>query len=137
MAANVASVIEDGSCMPFSVGSFYEALCLHLRHKRELGVHSPFFTDALMDLVQSGAVTNRSKSIFRLGIASFMLKLLKEAARRCSIQGFTADVLPSNQAMIKVFEKAGPVQASVESGRYNLAVSFETESSSVEQPTGK
>jgi RimJ/RimL family protein N-acetyltransferase len=30
-----------------------------------LGVHSPFFTDALMDVVKSGAVTNRRKEIFR------------------------------------------------------------------------
>ncbi len=30
-----------------------------------MGVHSTFFTDALMDLVKSGAVTNRYKGIFR------------------------------------------------------------------------
>lgn len=63
LAANVASVIDDGSCTFFSVGPFYEALSLQLRNKRDLGVHSPFFTDALMDLVQSGAVTNRKKAI--------------------------------------------------------------------------
>lgn len=64
LAANVASVIDDGSCLPFSVGSFYEALAIQLRRKRDLGIHSPFFTDALMDLVQSGAVTNRKKTTF-------------------------------------------------------------------------
>jgi len=65
IAANVASEIEDGSCISFSIGPLFEALSSHLVHKRNLGVHSPFFTDALMDLVKSGAVTNRNKDIFR------------------------------------------------------------------------
>lgn len=65
VAGNVASVIEDGSCMAFSVGPLFESLANHLKHKRHLGVHSPFFTDALMDLVKSGAVTNRRKETFR------------------------------------------------------------------------
>jgi acyl-CoA hydrolase/RimJ/RimL family protein N-acetyltransferase len=62
---NVASVIEDGSCIGFSIGPLFESLSRHLMHRRNLGIHSPFFTDALMDLVKSGAVTNRSKSVWR------------------------------------------------------------------------
>ncbi|MGD0022243.1 MAG: GNAT family N-acetyltransferase [Smithellaceae bacterium] len=65
VAANVASVIEDGSCISYGIGPFYEALAKTLSTKKDLGVHSPFFTDALMDLVKSGAVTNRRKGIFR------------------------------------------------------------------------
>jgi len=65
VAENVASVIEDGSCIAFYVGPLFEALSPYLARKRNLGVHSPFFTDALMDLVKSGAVTNRNKEIFR------------------------------------------------------------------------
>jgi acyl-CoA hydrolase/RimJ/RimL family protein N-acetyltransferase len=65
VGANVASVIEDGSCVSFSIGPLYEALARHLAQKRNLGVHTPFFTDALMDLVRSGAVTNRNKRSYR------------------------------------------------------------------------
>jgi len=65
VAANVASEIFDGACIHFSIGPLFEALGRHLVTKRHLGVHSPFFTDALRDLVQSGAVTNRRKTIFR------------------------------------------------------------------------
>ena len=65
VAANVASVIEDGSCIAFSPGPLFEALGKHLVYKRNLGVHTPFITDALMDLLNSGAVTNRNKEIFR------------------------------------------------------------------------
>jgi acyl-CoA hydrolase len=65
VAANVASVIEDGSCLAFSLGPLFEALSRHLVRKRHLGIHTPFFMDSLMDLVKSGAVTNRYKEIFR------------------------------------------------------------------------
>ncbi|MFH1135852.1 MAG: GNAT family N-acetyltransferase [Pseudomonadota bacterium] len=65
VAANVAAVIEDGSCLGFGIGPLFEALGVRLSRRRHLGVHSPFFTDALMDLVKSGAVSNRRKKFFR------------------------------------------------------------------------
>jgi len=65
LAANIASLVEDGSCIAFSIGPLYEALSLNLVDKHHLGIHSPFFTDALMDLVRSGAVTNRHKETYR------------------------------------------------------------------------
>jgi len=65
LAANVASVIEDGSCLAFTFGPIFEALPGHLAGKKDLGIHTPFFTDALMELVKSGAVTNRRKGLFR------------------------------------------------------------------------
>ncbi len=64
LAANVASVIEDGSCIGFSIGPLYEALVPHLQKKKDLNIHTPVFTDALMDLVKSGAVSNRNKEHF-------------------------------------------------------------------------
>ncbi len=64
LAANVASVIEDNSCIAFSIGPLFEALTPHLMKKKNLGIHTPVFTDALMDLVNSGAVTNRNKEHF-------------------------------------------------------------------------
>ncbi len=64
VAANVASIVEDGSCIAFLIGPLFEALSKHLMHKRNLGIHSILITDALMDLIKSGAVTNRNKSLF-------------------------------------------------------------------------
>ncbi|MBW2352743.1 MAG: GNAT family N-acetyltransferase [Deltaproteobacteria bacterium] len=64
LGANVASLIQDGNCIAFSVDPLFDSLARHLRGKRHLGIHSPFFTDAMMDLVKSGAVTNRRKGIF-------------------------------------------------------------------------
>jgi acyl-CoA hydrolase/GNAT superfamily N-acetyltransferase len=65
VAANVASVIENGSCISFSIGPLFDALSRHLVQKRNLGIHSPFFTDSLMDLMKSGAVTNRNKELWQ------------------------------------------------------------------------
>jgi acyl-CoA hydrolase/GNAT superfamily N-acetyltransferase len=65
LGANVASLIQDGCCISFSIGPLFESMARHLVHKRHLGIHSQFFTDALMDLVKSGAVTNRKKGIFK------------------------------------------------------------------------
>jgi acyl-CoA hydrolase len=65
VAANIAQLIEDGDCISFYTGSLCEALSRHLVHKRHLGIHSSYFTDALMDLVKSGAVTNYRKTVFR------------------------------------------------------------------------
>jgi acyl-CoA hydrolase/GNAT superfamily N-acetyltransferase len=65
VAANVATLIDDRSCLAFTTGHLYEVLAKHLRHKKDLGVHSSFFTDPVMDLVKSGAVTNRYKNTYR------------------------------------------------------------------------
>jgi acyl-CoA hydrolase len=65
LAAKIAGLLEDGSCIGFSFGPLYEALAVHLAGRRHLGVHSPFMTDALMDLIKSGAVGNRRKGVFQ------------------------------------------------------------------------
>ena len=65
IAANVSGLIDSGSCIGASVGPLYEALQPYLARKSNLGIHSAIFTDSLMDLVKSGAVTNRNKGIFR------------------------------------------------------------------------
>jgi acyl-CoA hydrolase/GNAT superfamily N-acetyltransferase len=65
IAGNVSRWIDSGSCIGATVGPLFEALRPYLSRKRDLGIHSALFTDALMDLVKSGAVTNRKKGIFR------------------------------------------------------------------------
>ncbi len=62
---NVASLINDGSCLSFGIGPLFESLSKQLVKKKDLGIHSPFVTDAVMELVKSGAITNRKKAIFK------------------------------------------------------------------------
>jgi acyl-CoA hydrolase len=74
VAYNVAQLIEDGDCISFYTGALFEALGRHLEHKRHLGIHSSYFTDALMDLVKSGAVSNYRKTTFRgKSVASYAM----------------------------------------------------------------
>jgi RimJ/RimL family protein N-acetyltransferase len=65
VAANIATIVEDGSCLSFFAGSLYEALGKHLKYKKNLGIHTYTFTDVLMDLIKCGAVTNKRKKSFR------------------------------------------------------------------------
>lgn len=64
VAANIAQLVEDGDCLSFFTGSLFEALGRHLQIKKQLGIHTPYFTDALMDLIKSGAVSNYKKATF-------------------------------------------------------------------------
>jgi acyl-CoA hydrolase/GNAT superfamily N-acetyltransferase len=65
IASNIETLVDDHSCIAFSIGPLFESVSRSLTHKQHLGIHSPFFSDALMDLVKSGAVTNRFKETFK------------------------------------------------------------------------
>jgi acyl-CoA hydrolase/ribosomal protein S18 acetylase RimI-like enzyme len=65
ISMNIAGLIEDGDCIPFYPGSLFEALAKQLVHKKHLGIHGVICTDALMELVKSGAVSNYKKTTFR------------------------------------------------------------------------
>jgi ribosomal protein S18 acetylase RimI-like enzyme len=57
------------------------------------------------------------------GIASHLYQMLAKLAKERGAQGMTADVLASNRAMLKVFEKGKfPVQARLEQGIYELTI---------------
>ena len=59
------------------------------------------------------------------GIATYMFRLLTRLAKERGLQGFTANVLARNIAMMKVFEKAGKINAKLEGGEYELTITFE------------
>jgi hypothetical protein len=53
--------------------------------------------------------------------------MLIRLAKDRGIQGFTAAVLASNKAMLKVFESGGQVvNAKLENGVYHLTIVFDT-----------
>ena len=55
------------------IGSIPAAVALALRDKRDLGVHTELFTDPVLDLVESGAITGAEKEINRGKIVSAFL----------------------------------------------------------------
>ena len=59
----VAGLVEDGACLQVGIGSIPGAVLARLRGKRDLGIHTEMFSDAVVDLFASGAITNRRKSV--------------------------------------------------------------------------
>jgi acyl-CoA hydrolase len=58
---NVAELVPDGATLQLGIGAIPTATALSLRDKRDLGVHTEMFTDAVMDLVDAGVVTGTRK----------------------------------------------------------------------------
>ena len=63
IAAHAASLIVDGSTLQFGVGRIPDAILSSLSHARNLGVHSGLINDAVVELIERGAVTNAEKGI--------------------------------------------------------------------------
>ncbi|MCP3374114.1 acetyl-CoA hydrolase/transferase family protein [Bradyrhizobium cajani] len=63
IAAHAANLIADGSTLQFGVGRIPDAILSSLSHARNLGIHSGLINDAVVDLIERGAVTNAGKGI--------------------------------------------------------------------------
>lgn len=59
----VANLIEDGSTLQMGIGGIPDAVLSRLHSKHDLGIHTEMFSDRIVDLVESGAVTNRLKAV--------------------------------------------------------------------------
>lgn len=59
----VADLVEDGSTLQVGIGGIPDAVLARLHKKRDLGIHTEMFSDGIVDLVESGAVTNRHKAV--------------------------------------------------------------------------
>jgi 4-hydroxybutyrate CoA-transferase len=74
LAKNVASLIEDGSCLQVGIGAIPNAVLAALSSHRHLGVHTEMFSDGLLPLLHSGAVDNSLKKVHPgKTVASFLL----------------------------------------------------------------
>ncbi|MFW6099299.1 MAG: GNAT family N-acetyltransferase [Thermodesulfobacteriota bacterium] len=61
IARYAARLIEDGSTLQISLGTTPEALFLGLSEKNDLGVHTQFLSNGIMNLFSRGVITNRKK----------------------------------------------------------------------------
>ena len=59
----VAELVEDGSTLQMGIGGIPDAVLARLHNKRDLGIHTEMFSDRVVDLVESGAVTNKVKAV--------------------------------------------------------------------------
>ncbi|MFH1139951.1 MAG: GNAT family N-acetyltransferase [Pseudomonadota bacterium] len=58
---HVAKLIEDGSTMQLSLGATPQSTLMALVEKNDLGIHTQFMTDGIMNLISKGVITNRKK----------------------------------------------------------------------------
>jgi 4-hydroxybutyrate CoA-transferase len=68
----VANLVEDGSTLQMGIGGIPDAVLSRLKNKQDLGIHTEMFSDRVVDLFESGAITNKAKNVhqFRL-VTSF------------------------------------------------------------------
>jgi acyl-CoA hydrolase len=59
----IAELVEDESTLQMGIGAIPDAVLARLRGKRDLGIHTEMFSERVVDLVDSGAVTNRAKNV--------------------------------------------------------------------------
>lgn len=60
---NCASLIEDGSTLQLGIGAIPDAVLLFLKDKKDLGIHSEMISDGVVELVESGVITNKAKTL--------------------------------------------------------------------------
>jgi acetyl-CoA hydrolase len=65
IAAHVAALIDDGATLQLGLGGVANSVLAQLTDRRDLGIHSGIVGDGLVDLAESGALTNARKTIDR------------------------------------------------------------------------
>ncbi|WP_125153253.1 acetyl-CoA hydrolase/transferase family protein [Clostridium rectalis] len=60
---NCASLIENGSTLQLGIGAIPDAVLLFLKDKKDLGIHSEMISDGVVELVESGVITNKAKTL--------------------------------------------------------------------------
>ena len=114
---NVAQLVEDGATLQLGIGAIPAATALALREKHDLGVHTEMFTDAVMDLVECGAITGARKEINRGKIVSAFL-LGSRALYRFVHDNPMVEMRPvdytNDTAVIRRFSKMVAINSAIE-----------------------
>jgi 4-hydroxybutyrate CoA-transferase len=63
IAANVATLVEDGATLEFGIGKVPPYICPALLNKNDLGIHTEIFSQPIFDLINAGVVTGKYKEL--------------------------------------------------------------------------
>ncbi|TVR24552.1 MAG: acetyl-CoA hydrolase/transferase family protein [Anaerolineaceae bacterium] len=63
IARHVAELVPDGATLQLGIGGIPDAVLRQLGDHNNLGVHTELFSDGVMDMIESGVITNAMKSI--------------------------------------------------------------------------
>jgi acyl-CoA hydrolase len=59
----IADLVEDRSTLQMGIGAIPDAVLSRLGDKHDLGVHTEMFSDRLIDLCETGVITNKYKQV--------------------------------------------------------------------------
>lgn len=60
---NCASLVNDGDCLQLGIGGIPNAVCVQLKDKKDLGLHSELVGDGVVELLEEGIINNKKKTI--------------------------------------------------------------------------
>ncbi len=64
IARHIATLVGDGATLQIGIGGIPNGVAALLSDKKDLGIHTEMFTESMIDLFDSGAITNRKKSLW-------------------------------------------------------------------------
>lgn len=70
ISSHISPLISDGDTLQVGIGSIPDAVLGSLHDRKNLGVHTEMFSDGMVDLYNSGAITNDCKNIDKGKIVS-------------------------------------------------------------------
>ena len=114
---NTASLISDGSTIQLGIGKIPDAVTKALHHKKDLGVHTEMFSDGMVDLIKSGAVTGRKKSSdVGLHVTSFVIgtkKVYDFVHNNPQVRFYTSDIT-NDPSKISMHHKMTSINSALE-----------------------
>lgn len=137
IGAHVAALVPDGATLQFGIGSVPEAVLGALGAHNDLGIHSGILSDAAVELIDKGVVTNAHKSTDRgvsvAAVLSGTRRLFDHVHRNPAVSlrpiGYTHDPerLAAQHRFVAInsaieVDLTGQVNAEVAGGRYVGAV---------------
>ncbi|TWJ17794.1 bifunctional acetyl-CoA hydrolase/transferase family protein/GNAT family N-acetyltransferase [Geobacter argillaceus] len=60
---HISRLVENGSCLQMGIGTIPGTVLQFIADKRDLGIHTEMFSDALIPLIDGGNITNRLKQV--------------------------------------------------------------------------
>lgn len=117
IARIAADYIGDGAILQFGIGAVPDAIAQLITDRRDLGLHSGMVGDALVDLVEAGALTNATKRIDRgVSVTGALIgteRLFRFADANKAIR-LCASTTTHNDAILNTLPKLVSINSAVE-----------------------
>lgn len=63
IATYIAELIPNEATMQMGIGAIPDTVLMHLKEKKDLGIHTELFSDGIIELVEAGVLTNAKKTL--------------------------------------------------------------------------